>query len=78
MNNATLIQNLTKFANQDLAVARKTGAVCVAQTKLGSLEVQYEKGVYTVYALLTGMKLAEGPARVARETLIASYDVVQG
>lgn len=76
MNNAILIQELTKFANQDLALARKNRKITVAQTKLGNLDVEFAAGAYTVSA--TGTVLAVGPAKVARAFLIATYDVVQG
>lgn len=77
MSNTNLQQILIKAANQDLAIARKTGAVAVTGTKIGNIEVQYENGIYTVYAMINGQMLAQGKAKVARDLLIASYDVVQ-
>ena len=41
MNNTNLIKALKKFATADLARARKEGRLAVAQTKLGTLEIQY-------------------------------------
>jgi hypothetical protein len=77
MNNLQVIKaQLIKFANQDLALARKTGAVAVTQTKLGNIEIQYENGVYTAYAMLNGDVLAQGKAQVARDLLVSIYDVV--
>lgn len=76
MSNTNLIQALTQIANQDLTVARKTSAVAVTGTKLGNLEVQYDNGVYSVYSMLDGSLLAQGKAKVAREFLVATYDVV--
>jgi len=78
MNNAMLQKALTKIANQDLALARKQGAITVAQTKLGNLHVEYSAGVYkiTAQAGMESMVVCEGKASDARDVLIASYDVV--
>jgi hypothetical protein len=73
-NHIELNKALTNFAKADLALARKEGKIAVAQTKLGTLEVEYNAGRYTISA--QGSILAVGAAAVAREFLVATYDVV--
>lgn len=77
MSNTKLIQTLERFARSDLKKARN-GGVIVAQTKLGSLDIQYDASTeyYTVIALLDGQRLSVGPASQTRDLLVSAYDVV--
>lgn len=80
MNNTTQLtaeqlKSLEPLANYDLSVARRTGWMSIVQTRLGCLDVSYDRGskVYTIAA--EGRLLASGPARVARAFIVNAYDV---
>jgi hypothetical protein len=75
MENQTLIKALNRFADKDMSLARKTGAVCITDTKVGNVEVQYDDGVYTAYELTTGAVLSTGPAKVMRALIVSLYEV---
>ena len=67
---------LVKFANQDLAIARRKGSLIVAQTKLGNLDLSYENGSYTIHSQgLNARCLLVGKAGSARDFLVSSYNV---
>ncbi len=77
---SNLNATLTKYANQDLSIARKNGAMTVTHTKLGTLHIEYANGVYkiTAQAGMQTMVVCEGKAADARALLVSSYDVAQG
>jgi len=67
---------LVKFANQDLAIARRKGSMTVCQTKLGNLAVSYENGAYAIHSEgLNARCLLIGKASHARDFLVNSYDI---
>ena len=35
-----------KYARQDMAIAQKHGAVCICETKMGTVELSYDDGLF--------------------------------
>jgi hypothetical protein len=75
--NATLVDQLKRFADSDLRAARKQGEILVTQTKRGTVALRHEGGVYTLTTQgPNATVLASGKAAVARECLVSLYTVV--
>lgn len=68
--------NLTKFAKIDLTIARKEGRLAVAQTKKGTLWIEYVGRTYT-FTSNNGEVLFKGAAKGATEFLVENYVVIQ-
>jgi hypothetical protein len=49
---------LVKFANQDLAIARKEGSMAIVDTKLGAMFISYNKQDRT-YAIRAGNAVSD-------------------
>ncbi len=72
---------LTKFANQDLAIARKDGEMVVTNTKHGNVTIGYKNGQYTISqfnsaAVGSTHIFYDGRKAGAVEFLINAYQVV--
>lgn len=80
MNSNELTATLNRFAKNDIALARKRGLIGIAQTKLGTLELTHEAGVYTLVVCgtykQTPRTLAQGKPAVIVPVLVSAYDVV--
>jgi hypothetical protein len=76
MSNTNLTAALTKFANQDLNLARKNRIVAITGTKVGNVEVSYRDREYTVRSMTDGLVLVFGSAAYVREYLVSIYEVV--
>lgn len=76
----TLTQTLTRFAKNDVAMARKHGEIAIAQTKLGTLGLAHSNGTYTltVWGTYTQQPrtLATGKPAVIIPVLVSNYAVV--
>lgn len=74
---------LLKFAESDLNLARRHGEICVYQTKKGNVDVSCKKGIYTILGTQvvdwkTGRVDSwelKGTKRVIREALANIYVV---
>jgi hypothetical protein len=44
----TKLNPLAKFANADMRLAKKHGAMCIAQTKRGNVDVEWNGAEFTV------------------------------
>ena len=66
-------EQLKKFANQDLNLARKNGCITIAQTKIGNIDVEYNSARRLYILNGNAMKKAD-----AIDYIVASYDVVKG
>lgn len=75
--NTQLKASLLRFANQDLAAARKNGCMAVSQTKRGTLAIDYfpAERAYTIYPSDGSSALHKVPAKQARAYLVQSYAV---
>lgn len=79
---STLTQTLTRFAKNDLSLARKHGEISIAQTKLGLLNLTYTDGQYTLAVCGTYAQaprtLTTGKPAMVIPVLVSAYDVVAG
>lgn len=74
--NETLKTALIKYANQDLALARKKGNMCIIYTKGGATHVSYDKSTKT-YGIRNGFVTSEVKKSNAVELLISLYTIVE-
>jgi len=79
-NTNNLQATLLKFANADMQKARKYGVIGISQTKLGNLEVTYDKAskLYTVtnWNNTAMVLLNPSDAATTRAFIANAYDVV--
>jgi hypothetical protein len=85
MNPAELAAALDKYAAADLRAAKREGYILVCQTKVGTVTVTHEAGVYTLTgdavvtnggaAVLPGKVFASGKPAVVRPVLASLYAV---
>lgn len=76
----------TNAANQDMRIARKHGSVTITGTKRGNLELTYDRKArtYTLIKMGTAYPVytepetitTDAPARVIREELKKSYEII--
>lgn len=79
MENKELQKALIRFANQDLGIARKDGHVAITQTKIGNVEIVYNRPTkrYFMNGLNGEGRLTDGMTKAqAVEKLVSIYDVV--
>jgi len=74
--NETLKTALVKYANQDLAIARKRGNMCIIYTKGGATYVSYDKTTKT-YCIRNGFVTSVIKKSNAVELLTNLYDIVE-
>ena len=74
--NETLKTALVKYANQDLAIARKRGNMCIIYTKGGATYVSYDKSTKT-YGIRNGFVTSSVKKANAVELLTILYDIVE-
>lgn len=74
--NETLKTALVKYANQDLALARKKGNICIIYTKGGATYVSYDKSSKT-YGIRNGFVTSEVKKANAVELLTTLYTIVE-
>ena len=76
MNTTDLAAALDKFAAADLRAAKREGYMMVGQTKLGTVSLSHEGGVYTLTTQgLDAKVLASGKPAAVRPVLAALYSV---
>lgn len=77
MQTIVVMNQLDKFAAADLRRAQKEGLIYITDTKLGTLELTYNR--YRIYTLrtmtLNPKTLASGKPAVVRPVLAAAYDL---
>lgn len=66
---------LTKFAKQDIKIAKKSGIVCVTDTKEGNIEITFENETFTFSTLWTSNNLGQFSEKEAVKKLASLYQV---
>lgn len=74
-----LQEQLEKYAESDLRLARKKGMIGLAQTKLGLLNLHYNANDRTYELVQCGAEpttIASGKKSVVKAAIVAAYDVI--
>jgi uncharacterized protein (UPF0333 family) len=74
--NETLKTALVKYANQDLAIARKKGNMGIVGTKGGATYISYDKST-KIYGIRNGSSVFEVNQDEAVQIVISLYNVVE-
>ena len=79
--NVTIQQHTEKFAKSDLTYARKNGLLCVCQTKVGNVELTYDRDskLYNLKACDRGQVVDLGSHKLSKAIqVLAPLYVVEG
>jgi len=74
--NETLKTALIKYANQDLAIARKKGNMSIVGTKGGPTHISYDKSTKT-YGIRNGSNVFEVNQDEAVQIVVSLYNIVE-
>jgi len=70
-------ETLTRYANKDLATARKAGLMAIVGLKVGNVEVSYNNGQYMIVDFNnSAFAHYVGAKKGAVEFLVNNYEVI--